>query len=163
MNIPEDKTSPIQLFDLSFREFLLDKKRCSNSQFWIDEKTTHNDLFVHCLKLMSDHLRKDMCNLRLPGVLTSEVEKSKIDKCLSLDVQYACCYWIGHLQRGGIKLCDNGLVHKFLREHFLHWLETLSLIGKVSEGVSMVIDVSKHLSTLPVSDAVLPYYYYLRR
>ncbi|KAF4631978.1 hypothetical protein G7Y89_g6154 [Cudoniella acicularis] len=149
LNIPDDETSPIQLFHLSFRDFLLDTQRCTDSRFWIDEKTAHSKLSMHCLKLMSEHLRRDMCDLRLIGALASEVEKSKIEKYIPLDVQYACSYWVSHLQRSDIVLCDNGQVHRFLNEHFLHWLETLSHIRKIFEGVLRVIDLSKHLSTLP--------------
>jgi hypothetical protein len=162
LNVPEDKTSPIQLFHLSFRDFLVDKNRCPDPQFWINEKTAHKNLFLSCLKLMSDHLRRDMCDLRLPGALATEVEKSKVEKCLPLEVQYACRYWIGHLLQGNIELCDSEEVHEFLKEHFLHWLEALSLIWKIPEGIHSVIELFEHLSTLPVSDTVLPYHYLQR-
>lgn len=111
---------------------------------------------------MAESLRADICGLRLPGFPADEVEESKVDQCLSGHVQYAYRYWIGHLQESGIELCDNGQAHKFLKEHFLHWIEALILIGKVSEGLHMITDLSKHLSTLPASDTVLPYHYVLR-
>jgi hypothetical protein len=154
LDVSHDEISPIQLFHHSFRDFLLDEARCPDPQFRIDEIAAHNDLFVHCLKLMSEHLRKDMCSLRFPGALTSEVEKSKVEKCLPLDIQYACRYWVSHLQRGNVVLHDIGQVYTFLKAHFLHWLEALSLIGKMSEGVHMATELSKYLSALPVSDTV---------
>ena len=46
-----------------------------------------------------------------------------------------------HLQRSDVELCDIGQVHEFLKEHFLHWLEALSLIRKVSEGVLVMKDL----------------------
>jgi hypothetical protein len=100
----------------------------------------------------------DICNLRLPGALASQVDKSKIEECLPLDVQYVCLYWISHLQQSDIELCHSGQVHEFLKKHFLHWLEALSLIGKMSEGIHIVTDLSKHISTLLVSDTTLLYY-----
>jgi hypothetical protein len=154
LEVPEDQDQPIRLHHPSFRDFLLDQKRCTDVQFWIDEKMAHNDLFVRCLELMSRHLRRDMCNLRLPGVLASEVEKSTIENCLSQDLQYACRYWVQHLQRAQIDLCNHKHVHKFFQEHFLHWLEALSLIGQISEGVHLVAELSKHLPTLQVSNNV---------
>ena len=33
------------------------------------------------------------------------------------------------------KLSDGGAVFAFVKEHFLHWLESLSLIYKLSDGV----------------------------
>jgi hypothetical protein len=39
----------------------------------------------------------------------------------------------------------------FLQQHFLHWLEALSLMGKMSEGVLMITALQ---SVLTVSDFV---------
>jgi hypothetical protein len=39
LNVPNDEHSPIRLLHPSFRDFLLDKERCSNPLFWVDEKT----------------------------------------------------------------------------------------------------------------------------
>jgi hypothetical protein len=138
LDVPDDKDSPIRLLHPSFRDFLLDQQRCLGSQFWIDEKEAHNELFMSCLELMSKHLKRDMCNLQLPGALTSKMKNDVVGHCLPLDVQYACRYWVYHLQQGNIELCDNGQVHIFLQKHFLHWLEALSLIGNMSEGVVVV-------------------------
>jgi NACHT domain len=150
LNVPEDKASPIQLFHLSFRDFLLDENRCPD-QFWIDERTVHSDLLVHCLKLMSEHLRRDMCELGLPGALASEVERGKVEQYLPLNIQYACRYWVYHLQRSKIDIYDNGQVHIFLQKHFLHWLEALSLIGNLSDGIGVVRTFE---SILIVSDSI---------
>jgi hypothetical protein len=135
LDIPQDETSPIKLCHLSFRDSLVDKNRCPDLEFWIDEKIAHNELFVRCLKLMLEHLTKDMCDLRLPGALAAKVEKSKLEKHLPLELQYACRYWVQHLQKSGLHLYDNGAVHMFLQEHLLHWFEALSLIEKTSESI----------------------------
>jgi hypothetical protein len=132
--VPEDETSPVQLFHLSFRDFLRDETRCCDPQFLIDEKAVHNYLFVRCLDLMETYLRKDMCDLRHPGVLASVVEKSKVESCLPPAVQYACCYYVTHLRGAKVGLRDDCRLHIFLQKHFLHWLEALSLIGKTSEA-----------------------------
>src|SRR5438045_470148 len=50
---------PLQLLHPSLRDFLLDKKRCSDRQFWVDEKNTHSSLAESCLQLMSTNLKKD--------------------------------------------------------------------------------------------------------
>ena len=36
------------------------------------------------------------------------------------------------------RIRDEDQVHTFLQHHFLHWLEALSLIGKIDESVAMV-------------------------
>ena len=45
----------------------------------------------------------------------------------------SCQYWIHHLHGSRIK--DYEKVYKFLQEHFLHWLEALSLSGNMSKGI----------------------------
>ncbi|KAF8534356.1 WD40-repeat-containing domain protein, partial [Trichophaea hybrida] len=152
LSVSKSQGSTIQLLHLSFRDFLLDPKRCSDHQFWINEKKSHNDIFVNCLKLMSKHLKRDICNLRLPGALTSEVKRGVVDSCLPLDVQYACQYWVDHLQKSKVELNDNDQVHTFLREHFIHWLEALSLMGKTSDGVIILTSLE---SMLTVSSIVV--------
>ena len=92
---------------------------------------------------MRSTLKRDICSLRSPGTLLSEV-KSDIDQGVFVHVQYACSYWAGHLrnvddlQLDQIGLCDGGEVHRFLQDHFLHWLEALSLMGNVSDGAVVI-------------------------
>jgi hypothetical protein len=142
--VPDDDKSPVEIFHLSFHDFLLDGARCPDRQLCIKEQETHNDLFAHCLDLMSRHLSRDMGELRRPGSLACEIEKSKVDSCLPLAVQYACRYWVAHLQGAKIDQCDNNRVHIFLQKHFLHWLEALSLMGKTSEGVLAITSLESH-------------------
>ncbi|KAF8535433.1 NACHT and WD40 domain protein [Trichophaea hybrida] len=138
LDVPENDESPVRLLHPSFRDFLLDQQRCLDHQFRIDQSQAHSDLLVSCLMLMSNHLKRDMCNLGLPGTLTNEIGAGEVQKCVPLDVQYACRYWVNHLRRSNFKLCDNDQVHTFLQKHFLHWLEVLSLMGKMPDGVLMV-------------------------
>jgi hypothetical protein len=137
LNSSRDDTSPIRLLHLSFRDFLLDKERCRD-QFWIEEETAHKTLFIRCLKLMSVHLKRDICNLRSPGALAIEVHSDHLTECLPNELQYACRYWVEHLQRSEARLGDIVQVDHFLQKHFLHWLEALALIGKISDGAVML-------------------------
>jgi hypothetical protein len=147
LDIPEDETLPLHLHHPSFRDFLLDDTRCDDSHFWVDEKQTHRTLVESCMQLMLTSLRRDICGLDAPGVLVTDVEHSRVEQSLSCDVQYACLYWIQHLQRSGSQLHDNGQVHQFLRKHLLHWLEALSWMQKISEGVVAIASLE---SIVPV-------------
>jgi hypothetical protein len=154
LEVPKDQGSPVRLFHLSFRDFLLNRERCTNPQFWVDEEKAHENLLLRCLKLMSEHLRKDICNLRLPGTLASEIKKSKVKQYLPLELQYACCYWVQHLQKSRLQLDDYGHVYKFLQEHLLHWLEALGWIGKTTEGIQAILSLEAYVS---VSDLFIIY------
>jgi hypothetical protein len=138
LDIPDDRVDPVQLHHPSFRDFCLDKLRCSDPQFWVDEKQAHRTLADSCVRLMSTSLRQNICGMTTPGALVTDVKSSRVDECLPPEVQYACVYWIQHLQRSGDQLYDNGQVHQFLQEHFLHWVEALSLTGKMSQGAILV-------------------------
>jgi hypothetical protein len=99
--------------------------------FGIQEQRSHTDMLLKCLMLMSEHLLKNGCNLQ-PG---TEVNKRDVETYLPPIIQYACYYWVEHLQKSKIKLDDHSKVYLFLREHFLHWLEALSLMRSMSSAV----------------------------
>lgn len=148
LNIPEDGNSPIQLFHLSFRDYILNEKRCSILSFHIGKREAHENMFTKCIDLMSKRLRRDLCDLGQPGILIDEVEKKRIKDCLPPDVQYACRYWIPHLKESKVALSDNNKVFPFLQKHLLHWLEAMSLMRQTSEGV---IAISSLESIITVS------------
>jgi hypothetical protein len=139
LDVPKDETRPLRLHHPSFRDFLLNKDRCKNSDLWVDEKQAHQTLADCCLQLMSVSLKQDVCGVRLPGELATSVESSRVERCLPLEVQYACAYWARHLQKSGIQLHDNDQVHQFLKVHLLHWLEALGWMRRVPDGVLSII------------------------
>jgi hypothetical protein len=138
LDIPEDSTLPIRLYHPSFRDFLLDKKRYGDLNFWVDERQLHQTLAESCIKLLSNFLKQDICGVEAPGVLVTSLESSQVEKCLPPEIQYACLYWIPHLRKGGARFHDNGQFHQFLQQHLLHWLEALSWMQRVSEGIHAI-------------------------
>ena len=73
--------------------------------------------------------------------------KSDARKHIPPHDHYACRYWVDHVIRSDITDHDGSEVYFFLQRNFLHWLEALSLIGKVSDSVQMMT----HLQSLVVS------------
>jgi hypothetical protein len=140
LSIPANQAHPVRLFHLSFRDFLLDPQKREKSLFWIDERETHERIAKNCLQLMSNskNLKKDICNLQKPGVLRSEVDSQTINVYLPAEIQYACRYWVYHLEQSKSCIGDNSEVHIFLQEHLLHWLEAMSLLGNTSESITMI-------------------------
>jgi hypothetical protein len=135
LDVPKDIHQPLRLHHPSFRDFLLSKDKCGDSKLWVDEKQGHWTLADTCIQLMSTSLKQDICDLSAPGVLVTDVKSSRVHERLPPGVQYACLYWVQHLQKSGEQLYDNDHVHQFLKEHLLHWLEALSWMRKVSEGI----------------------------
>jgi NACHT domain len=140
LSIPTNQELSVRLLHFSFREFLLDPEKRGKSPFWVDERERHEAIATKCLDLMSQPgcLREDICHLESPGRLRSEINSQTIDRCLPADVQYACQYWVYHLEKSGKRIHDGDAVCVFLQENFLYWLEALSLIGKISESIALI-------------------------
>ncbi|KAI1458975.1 vegetative incompatibility protein HET-E-1 [Annulohypoxylon moriforme] len=132
-NIPPQTSYPLRLHHPTFRDFLLNKERCSDLDFWVDEKQAHQALADSCLALMSKKLKTDICGLRSPGTLVEDVDPDLIERCIPPDLQYACLYWVEHYRQSGRRLTDGDPIDHFFREHFLHWLEAINLMGKSGE------------------------------
>lgn len=138
LDISEDDRRQISILHPSFRDFLLNPGRCFHKTFGISAEQLHYDLFERCLTIMHGSLPKNICKLRDPAAKARDVTKYQVDKCISFPIQYACRYWIQHLQRSGRDWMNHGGMKDFFWTDFLGWLEILSLLGQLSEGMNML-------------------------
>lgn len=159
LRVSNDFEAPIQTLHLSFREFVLS----SNSQhrLQIPGPKAHKLLLTKCLQLLSGTkdlgsrgLRENMCELKYPGQPRREIPLTEINLRLSPAFQYACRYWVHHAQQSNVELHDEGQEHVFLKKHFLHWLEAMSLINRL---VNVIVYLDVLLSLVPVSNLVPEY------
>ncbi|KAL6694031.1 hypothetical protein J3F84DRAFT_400496 [Trichoderma pleuroticola] len=157
LGVPTDLDTPVRLLHLSFRDFLVDSEKklnLSKYPFWVDESEAHSKLFSQCIKLLSTDsvLKEDICFLRNPGTLRSEIKQNVIDEHLPGAVHYACTYWVHHLSLSSLWICDNDQTHKFLASYLLNWLEALSIIGRITESVHMMDDLLYKLEAKNAQD-----------
>jgi hypothetical protein len=146
-HIPTQTNRPIRPHHPTFRDFLLDKQRCRDLDFWVNEKQAHEALGDNCVQLMSKMLKKNICGLPSPGTLVKDVDPNLIEQCIPPELQYAILYFAQHYRQSGTRLVDGDHVHRFMQEHFLHWLEAINLIGKGSQAAAIV---RMYQSLLPV-------------
>jgi hypothetical protein len=104
-------------------------------------ETVHHGIFAQSVRVMAQTLRRNMYGLRAPGILVNEVEQPDLNPLAA--ARYSCVYWVDHLQEcsGDARdrdLQDGGKVDAFLCERYLYWLEALSLLRRMSEGVFAV-------------------------
>jgi hypothetical protein len=139
LRIPSDPETPVRPLHLSFREFLLSEK-LRHEPFGIDGPATHQLLLTKCLQLLSGSrgLKENLCDLQYPGQPQREINSATITERLSPAFQYACQYWVYHVQHCKVLIHDDDEVHVFLQKHFLHWLEALSLMGRITEVIGHV-------------------------
>ena len=135
---PETAVSPIRLFHLSFRDFLLDPEKEGINRFWVDEKQNHGRIAAGCLLILKSSLKEDICGFVAPGIARSEVTASRVSSCISLDLEYACRYWVNHLTKAPELTINAEEILAFLEHHILHLLECLSLIDRLSEIYAMI-------------------------
>ncbi|KAH8744334.1 WD domain-containing protein [Hyaloscypha finlandica] len=152
LRIPESDLVPVSLFHLSFTEFLLDPEKKQDKEknwFSVDQEEMHEMIAVSCLELMlrKGSLREDCCNLKEPGVARSDVGRQVVDEHLSPEVQYACRYWVYHVEKSNSQFSNGQAVLDFLQEHLLHWFEALSWMDRISEGVTMIITLRSLFNT----------------
>ena len=150
LNVPAEHFSPVRILHLSFREFLLN----TTTEFRIEENKTHSEIAGHCLHIMGKehNLKRDICNLQNHGTLRADISPKRISQCLSTELQYSCRYWVYHLDQSRPLTAERkGQVLCFLQEHFLHWIEAMSLMGVISETVKMMDKLGKLLLEKQVS------------
>ena len=86
LDIPKDQTHLLYLHHPSFRDFLLNKDRCNDPRFWVDEKQARQLLANNCIRLMSASHKQNICGLDVPGVLIDEIESTQVEQCLPPEV-----------------------------------------------------------------------------
>nr|POF13666.1 vegetative incompatibility protein het-e-1 [Quercus suber] len=142
LQVPKDVHVPVRLLHLSFRDFLIDPKRKDDSNFWISETDTHMGLARACLRRLTHAtLQSDICCVVKLGTRRTEYSAQHVATYIPPDVAYACSYWPLHFVKSGERLLDDGPVHHFLQQHFLHWLEALSWLGKLSSVIAYINDL----------------------
>lgn len=137
-NVPSQIDRPIRLHHPTFREFILNKDRCSDLNFWVDEKQAHKAMADNCVKLMSKMLKRDICGLQSPGTLAKDLDPKLIKQRITPELEYACRYWVQHYRESGTRLHDHDQAHRFFEEYFLYWFEVMSLTGNSSEVAAII-------------------------
>jgi hypothetical protein len=135
LNVPTDPEALITLFHQSFRDFLLSPELAVH--FSIRAIQVHEELKNMCLVVM-ENLAEDICCQGHPGRLQRSIDKQEVNQYLTPELQYACLYWVDHLQKSGYEPEDDDPVHDFLQRHLLHWFEALGWMGKVSDGIQSI-------------------------
>ncbi|KAJ0415099.1 hypothetical protein BJY00DRAFT_268555 [Aspergillus carlsbadensis] len=138
LHVPMDQDCSVEVFHLSFRDFIVHPSRCPTPQLRVEESHAHDTLFLRCVDLMTRSLRRDMCELDEQGALTSTVTKSKVNACIPHPLRYSCLYFASHISKAKISSPQSIKLYQFLQHHFLHWLEALSLMQRVADGVRIL-------------------------
>ncbi|EXL40785.1 hypothetical protein FOCG_16729 [Fusarium oxysporum f. sp. radicis-lycopersici 26381] len=126
----------------SAKDFLLNK--ASDQILPSGAAHQHHAIFLRSLEALSTTLRRDIYRLSTPGFSIDQVSPPDSDPLSS--IRYSCVYWVDHLHDSNLTerisvnkvLQDNADVYGFIQRKYLYWLESLSLLRSMSEGVNAV-------------------------
>ncbi|KAK1973210.1 WD40-repeat-containing domain protein [Colletotrichum cereale] len=126
----------------SAKEFLLNKRYKAFDQILPSGIAhQHHIIFSRSLDALSSTLKRDIYELRSPGVLIDDVVLPKPDHLAPL--KYSCTHWVDHLEDSNpaesptcSDIQGNAKVHTFLKQHYLHWLEAQSLLRGMPQAVA---------------------------
>lgn len=94
-------------------------------------------MFDRSLAALSDGLKRNIYDLP-PGTESSDIVVPETDPLARL--AYSCENWV-NLLPSTAPVADDGPLLAFFRVHFLHWLESLSLLGKLSKAIVVIRDL----------------------
>ncbi|KAL2782885.1 WD40-repeat-containing domain protein [Aspergillus keveii] len=127
----------VYLIHQSAKDFLVDV-RVTATIFPSEPSAIHYRIFRESLQALSAKLRRNIYNLKLdnPGISVSEIAPFRPNPDPLLDLRYSCTYWLDHLLEVLPTSADQlDPILDFLREHLLHWLESLSLVSEMRHGI----------------------------
>ncbi|KAH7114766.1 hypothetical protein B0J13DRAFT_238627 [Dactylonectria estremocensis] len=128
----------VYLIHQSVKDFLMSRE--SNAIFQHGFAAAHHTMFLKSIQIMSEMLQRNMYDLHHPGASIDDVRQPQPDPLAP--ARYSCIYWVDHLSDAISHkttpiddLYDNSTVHQFLNKKYLYWLEALSLLRGMPEGV----------------------------
>ena len=149
-----NKDTP-QVYHKSFFDFLTNADDCSEDLL-IDLRVHHTRIATRCFQIMNKGLKRNILDLGGPacfmdnaeGLAAQGISEDQLHRGIPPELRYACTYWMDHIKDADTE--DKDLVkecEKFVNEHLLHWLETLSWAGKLDVAHRALRIVPKHLVT----------------
>ncbi|WYZ42120.1 hypothetical protein EsH8_V_001015 [Colletotrichum jinshuiense] len=114
----------------------------------------HHAIASRSIHAMSRTLRRNVYGICRPGFPINQIKPPDPDPLAPS--RYSFIYWVNHLADSSTGqnqryqgLHDGGLVQSFLEKHFLHWLEALSLLRSLPEGMLQMSKLAYLARVLP--------------
>ena len=125
----------------SAKEFLL--RETQNGVFPRGIEAEHHTIFSRSLRAMFKTLKRDIFQIKFPGFPIEKVIPPSPNPLAP--TQYTCVYWVDYLyhsechKKKGLDVVGRGCVGDFLQKKYLHWLEALSILGSISQGIAAML------------------------
>ncbi|KAI0550554.1 WD40-repeat-containing domain protein [Xylaria curta] len=144
----------VNLIHQSAKDYLKDKYDPKRDPDWV--ALGHVDLIKHSLGAISS-LERNIYGLD-PDTNPRDMTPPDQDPLAGL--RYSCVFWMEHLTTSKREQPEYikdlmTIVHKFLKTGFLRWVESLSLLGKVEDGVQALKELVRLVEAEPNMDSGL--------
>ena len=109
----------IRILHPSFHDYL--SKRCGTEPWSINLELHNEKLALHCIELLDNTLRENICGLTLPDL--------ELKETLPDAISYACKFWAEHICLIS-HIADNivNQIYRFLDRHLIHWMEAMAVL-----------------------------------
>ncbi len=137
--VPTDLARPIQIYHLSFPDFVTSRERCPDSRFYVDTSTHERRLALHCLDILNNRLSKDIETLLKPTEDASSVSRDTLLCTIPLEVQYACRFWAVHVTFSSMNISDKELMERvdlFSSTMLLRWVVSMCILDSISDTIA---------------------------
>ncbi|KAI1047434.1 hypothetical protein LB505_011726, partial [Fusarium chuoi] len=139
------KKDSVVFIHQSAKDFLL--KESSTLLFQSGLAQHQYDLFQRCIAMLQN-LHQDIYGLVHPGVSLNEALRNCPNPDPLENIKYPCAFWADHMQEA-YKLSIRGdeysdipgvdIVHDFINEKFLFWLEALALCQSIPAALKALV------------------------
>ncbi|KAJ6473411.1 hypothetical protein C8R47DRAFT_719494 [Mycena vitilis] len=131
IDMPRSNHSPVLIFHASLPDYLTDTRRSANNA--LNAQAHHAVLAFQCINCMNSLLSENMCGIALSDSL-SQITETVLDTSIPTHLRYASTYWATHISMIPPGTLDTDIypeLRKWVTTHMLHWLECMSLMGKM--------------------------------
>lgn len=145
--VPPNDQDSISVIHTSFREFLVEPRRCTNSHFLVKPTLQHTLLARSCFRAMTA-LTNNICGISDTWNLHNELDgdfTALVSQKVSSGLQYASLYWARHLTESLLtgQLLDD--LKGFSAKSLLQWLEVCSLLGELRAALLPIKTLQQYL------------------
>ncbi|OPB43886.1 hypothetical protein A0O28_0022040 [Trichoderma guizhouense] len=132
------RDSQVYVIHHSAKDYLSDQ--ALSTAFFPSPADVHGDIVLHSIQAMSATLRRNIYNLRSPGLQSNEIKVPNPDPLSA--IRYSCIHWVDHFcdlhnsqSQDEVDNESHRTVFLFLQKYFLYWLETLGVTAHIEDGV----------------------------
>ncbi|KAJ5766476.1 uncharacterized protein N7511_004092 [Penicillium nucicola] len=112
----------------------------------------HYNIFSRSLQTMELNLRRDIYSINDPGYPIQGIKRPDPDPLAA--IRYGVVHWVEHMdacyssQILNKDLQDGGSLDRFLQRNYLHWLEALSILESITEGIASILKLESLLQKI---------------